>query len=260
MAAKHPLEDAASKVILLQIKEQEADALYLAAKLQREVAEIGINEYESGTFPQEKAKVDGEISLAENDIVRSKESLIDFRELVKKVSKFEASTASETLALWSLKSTLKGGELILTKAELELTSAELSKRVLLEYTHPVRIKQLRFEVELARSNELAKEQDLQYTKDEVRRWKKAADWEQNHPESEWTPILKALDEAVVVEGELRSQLSDGPPAEPAQRVAWNEKLAAQRGRLEGALKSSAQLFDDLTFKRLGRTIRYEGSR
>jgi multidrug efflux pump subunit AcrA (membrane-fusion protein) len=55
-----------------RITTKSAEANYLNAKLTREVAEIAVREYVEGVYVQDLATVEGEIKLAESDVMRSR--------------------------------------------------------------------------------------------------------------------------------------------------------------------------------------------
>ena len=125
-----------------QITTKSAAANYENAKLTREVAEIAVVEYEEGIFKQDYATVEGEIKLAESDLSRSEDRLDWARRMFVKGYVSEATRVSE--------------ELTLKKARFAKEQAESKKKVLVDYTKGKTIKELRSEVEKARSDELAK--------------------------------------------------------------------------------------------------------
>jgi HlyD family secretion protein len=126
-----------------KITTKSAQANYENAKLTREVAEIAVVEYEEGIFKQDLATVDGEIKLAESDLSRSEDRLDWATRMFKKGYVSKAAMVSE--------------ELTLKKARFALEQAETKKKVLVEYTKHKTIKELRSEVEKAKSDELAKQ-------------------------------------------------------------------------------------------------------
>ncbi len=125
-----------------QVVTRKAEANYQNARLTREIAEIAVLEYEEGIFNQDRTTVEGEIKLAESDLQRSKDRLDWAQQMLKKgfVSKW----------------TVVSEELKLKKARFSLEQAQSKKKVLVAYTKPKVIKELKSEVEKARSDELAK--------------------------------------------------------------------------------------------------------
>ena len=133
-----------------KIATQGAEASFQNAKLTREVAEIAVKEYEEGIFLQDKATCEGEIKLAESDLARSSDRVDWAVRMYEKGYVSKAAKVSE--------------ELNFQKAKFALEQAESKLHVLLDYTKGKTIKELRSEVEKARSDELAKEQTFQLEK------------------------------------------------------------------------------------------------
>jgi HlyD family secretion protein len=125
-----------------KITTKSAEANHENAKLTREVAEIAVVEYEEGIFKQEYATVEGEIKLAESDLSRSEDRLAWAQRMFKKGYVSKATAVSE--------------ELTLKKARFALEQAQSKKKVLVDYTKGKTVKELKSEVEKARSDELAK--------------------------------------------------------------------------------------------------------
>ena len=130
-----------------KIATQGAEASFQNAKLTREVAEIAVKEYEEGIFLQDKATCEGEIKLAESDLARASDRVDWATRMYEKGYVSKAQKVSE--------------ELNFQKTKFALEQAESKLHVLLEYTKGKTIKELRSEVEKARSDELAKEQTFQ---------------------------------------------------------------------------------------------------
>ena len=124
-----------------QIAARKAEAEYNNARLAREIAEIAVLEYEEGIVFQDIATVDGEIKLAESDRSRSQDRLAWVRRMLDKRFVAESVRVSE--------------ELSVKKAAFALEQAVSKKKVLIDYTKPKTIKELKTDVEEARSNELA---------------------------------------------------------------------------------------------------------
>ncbi len=149
------LDSAALKDSLInqRITTESAKANYQNAKLTREVAEIAVIEYKEGIFVQDLATVEGEIKLAESDLIRSEDRLEWARRMFDKGYVSMAQKVSE--------------ELTFKKAQFTLEQAQSKRKVLVDYTKGKTIKELESEVEKARSDELAKQAtwDLEKTKE-----------------------------------------------------------------------------------------------
>jgi len=125
-----------------QIASRKAEAEFHNARLTREIAEIAVLEYAEGIYVQDIATVNGEIKLAESDLRRAEDRLDWARRMFDKGFVPPATKNSE--------------ELNLKRAVFALEQACSKKRVLVEFTKGKTIKELKSEVEKARSDELAK--------------------------------------------------------------------------------------------------------
>jgi hypothetical protein len=119
-----PLQD---KLIDQAIAVKRAEADYLNARNARQVAEVAFVEYEQGTFEQELETVQAEIALAESE---------------KKRAESEKKRPEDRISL--------------QQKIFILEQARTKKSVLVHYTKDKTIKELKSEVEKARSGELAK--------------------------------------------------------------------------------------------------------
>ena len=99
-------------------------------------------EYEEGIFKQDLATVMGEIKLAESDVSRADDRVEWSQRMYKKGYVSLATRNSELLAL--------------QKARFALEQAQTKKKVLEDFTRGKTVKELKSEVEKARSDELAK--------------------------------------------------------------------------------------------------------
>lgn len=147
---KSALEDSLTNQV---ITTKGAEASYQNAKLTREVAEIAVTEYTEGVFKQEKEIAQADIKLSESDRQRSIDRVAWAVRMLKNGYISNAQKTSEDLAL--------------QKAELSLSQAKTKLDVLERYTYNKTVKELKSEVEKARSDELAKQAtwDLEKSKE-----------------------------------------------------------------------------------------------
>ena len=115
----------------------------------------------------------------------------------------------DTLAVVQFEARVKTALLAKRKAELELEHARTKLDLLRNYEKPKRLKDLRSEVEKARSIELSKEQTVQLEKTKLARMKKEADG--TRPPAKYQPILSLLDEAVRLDAEIHGRLAKPEP-------------------------------------------------
>jgi hypothetical protein len=125
----------------------QAQAAYQNAKLTREVAEIAVTEYEQGIFKQDIETAEGQIALARSDLKRAEGRLTWSNGMRKKGYISKAQQIADDRAL--------------QRAVFALEQAEMAKLVLEKYTKDKTIKELKSEVEKARSDERAKKATLE---------------------------------------------------------------------------------------------------
>lgn len=133
-----------------EIATKRADADYQQAMKTREVAEIAVKEYLEGTFPQEVQSAEGQIKLAESELVKAGDKL----EWSNRMAKIGYVTAAQNFA----------DKLALQKAEFTKKETDTKLMVLQKYTRVKQVKDLQANVEKAISDELAKKQTLDLEK------------------------------------------------------------------------------------------------
>ena len=131
-----------SRLRAQQLSTRKTRAAYEIARLTRELAEIAVEEYAEGIYIQDLATVEGEIKLAESDVMRGEDRLLWARRMFDKGFVSMATKVSE--------------ELNFKKAQFTLEQAHAKKKVLEEYTKAKTIKELKSEVKKARTDELDK--------------------------------------------------------------------------------------------------------
>jgi RNA polymerase sigma factor (sigma-70 family) len=117
-----------------------AEAAYLNAKLDREVAEIAVRAYVEGDYVDQFGDVQGNIKLAEAELALAEEEL--------KLAK--ASPMQQSYYV-------KRAELSHLRARFSLEKAQSRKRLLVQYTRDKKIKALEASVKKAHSDELVKQ-------------------------------------------------------------------------------------------------------
>jgi beta-lactamase regulating signal transducer with metallopeptidase domain len=137
-------QDAKARWRAQQVISRKAEARYQSARLEREIAEIAVVEYEEGIYKQDLLTVQGEIKLAESNLSRSEDRLDWARRMHKKGYVSKTTVVSE--------------EQTLKKARFALEQAQSKKKVLVDYTRGKTVKELKSAVEKARSDELAKKE------------------------------------------------------------------------------------------------------
>ena len=130
-----------ARLLAQRIATRKAKALYEIAKLNRELAEIAMDEYDGVTYPRDRVTVDGEVALAQSDLKRSEDRLDWARRMFDKGFVSQATKTAEELAH--------------KKAIFSVEQAQSKKTVLVEYTRAKTLKELRSAVAKASSDERA---------------------------------------------------------------------------------------------------------
>lgn len=134
-----------------KITTAQAEASFLQAQLTRQVAETAVVEYEQGTFKQTYETNQGNIAMAQAELKRAEDR---FEWTAKMREKGYVSEAQKTSDKFNL-----------DKAKFSLEQAQTAMSVLEKYTKDKTLKELRAEVEKAKSDELAKKATLELEKD-----------------------------------------------------------------------------------------------
>ncbi len=124
-----------------QIVARKAEAAYHKARLEREIAEIKVLEYEEVTLPEDLAGARAEVALAESELSRATDRLEWAKRMFAKGFVGQAQRVSEELAM--------------KKAQFALAQARTKTLVLAKLAKGRNTKELQSEVEKARSEELA---------------------------------------------------------------------------------------------------------
>lgn len=182
-------------------KRSEAD--FFNAVKTREVAEISVNEYDQGTYPQELQSAQGDLKLAESE----KERADDRYKYTQSMLQKQYVSASQEIA----------DRMTLQKAEIQVSNAHKRIEVLEKYSRPKQIKELQANVEKARSDELAKQQTFDLEKSKEDRLRKQID----------KCVLKAPSDGIIVYANEQSMMrmgSNQAMIEEGATVRQNQKI------------------------------------
>ncbi|MFI5458399.1 MAG: hypothetical protein ACHRXM_23460 [Isosphaerales bacterium] len=251
----HGLDNLNDQLVNQQIKTEAAKANFSNGELTREVAEIAVVEYEQGIFLQDRATVEGELRLAKSDLERARDSIEIAKDRLAKIKQASTGSTSDIANEFTFADILANAERRLPRSELAIRQAESKLKLLVEYTKPKRVMELRSEVEQARSDELAKRvgQELEKSRlkglqaaikerDRSARGRKA--WELLDRQA-----LAALDRAIPIEEHVRTKLEqlikNGKPDDPLRKEI--QDLTNQLQALVDQAESdrSAARFDEL---------------
>jgi len=145
-----------------KIATQAAKATYNNARLTREVAEIAVVEYEQGVYPSDLQTIQGELKRAELGLPEAEATLERTRRARQRLNDVlgrngRAVEPGDIVAEVDLDDRVNAANQALSRERLSLEIAQAKLNLLLNYTRGKTIKELKTEVEKARSDELVKE-------------------------------------------------------------------------------------------------------
>jgi RND family efflux transporter MFP subunit len=199
-----------NQLINQRITTKAAEANFQNAKLTREVAEIAVKEYEEGIYAADHATIQGEIKVAESARQKAQARLERTRRARQKLTdrlKQRGADTAEFVAELDLDDRVDAAEEALTRQTFVLEQAQTKLRVLEQYTKPKTLKELRSEVEKARSTELAKHQTWELEKGKEKMLER---------QIEHCKLLSPAD-GLIVHGD---GVDTGTVVTPRQRVFW----------------------------------------
>jgi RNA polymerase sigma factor (sigma-70 family) len=158
-----PLRDRLSNV---EIAIQAAEAEYQNARVEREVAELAVKEYEEGTSKHELTTVKGEVALAQSAIQKAELGLDRARRARERISnlmsaKKDPLAAADILAVLDIDDRIAASEQTISRETAALELAKSKLNILQEYTRTKTLKARTLEVERKRPFELAKRNQWQ---------------------------------------------------------------------------------------------------
>ena len=106
-----------------------AERTFEHAKLAREVAEIGVVEYESGTLPQEKTVAQGVIQLAKSDLERARQDTEIAKTRLSKIKQASRECAGDLVNEYLFDDRVTAAGLRQTVATLAVEQAEAKLKV-----------------------------------------------------------------------------------------------------------------------------------
>jgi hypothetical protein len=181
-----------------------AQANYQDAKLSREIAEIEIIAYKSGIVVQELALAEGEVKLSQSELERAKAEIAEAKVRLGRISRYSNESPSGLNLVYLYTDRLKAAELVELKSKYVMEQAESKKRVLVEYTHPKRLKELQSDIEKKRSLELSKQADWDIQKSRLQKLQRTV--KDDKPTEDEKQVLAMLDQAILLENTIRAEL------------------------------------------------------
>src|SRR5262249_8347158 len=138
------------------------EAAYRNAKLDREVAEIAVVEYEQGIYPGDQKTLRDHMAAAQSAVQKAEARLERIRRARQRLDRAkesgrEASTPTEIVAELDVADRLEAAEGAMERERKSLEAAKTKLEVLEKYTYYKMLKELKAEVEKARVTELTKQ-------------------------------------------------------------------------------------------------------
>jgi hypothetical protein len=233
----------------LEILARSAASEYENAELTREVAEIGVKEYDEGIFVQEKAVAERTLRAARGLWTRAEDRVREARERLDRLKRASTGSTADLGLEADFADQLAAAEREERTSASKMRQAESALDVLLEYTKPKRMKELKAEVAKAKRDEFLKQARAQSLQAALKRRDQAAASEGAPPRA--SRVLGVLDKAIPIEEQIRSKLhefSRSAKPDPALRQEI-EKLTGQlrerlaRAEMESDAADSGRLYD-----------------
>jgi hypothetical protein len=209
------------------------------AKLEREIAEIEVIEYEAGISAQDEAVAAGELKLSESDLQRARDMVAVTQNRVVQIAQRPAPTCRDLASQFRVQDVAASAALEPQKRELALEAARAKLKSLREFTRPRRLKELKAKVEKARAAEFAKNAEWELAKSRLKRMEQGLETRdpagsgRNGPDSLAGRAFKLLDRAIPIEEKLRARL-----AQLAERRGGTDALKREIEELSLQLEST----------------------
>ncbi len=214
-----------------EITVKSAEANYENAKLTREVAEIGVVEYEEGIFPQDRATAEGELKLFESDLSRATDRIQLANDQLAKIRTASDGSIYDLALEFSFEDRVSESELQETKARIAVAKAQSKLDLLSKFTKARRIKEVQIAVEKDRATELAKQAQWEREKFKLAKLEEAVKRRGSAPRPS-EGMRPLLERAIAIAEEIKSKLD--------LAVKEREPSAAAQGdhRPDGAASSA----------------------
>ena len=196
-----------------------AKAIFQNEMLAREVAEIAVIEYEQGIFPQEEARIRGEVAYAEDEWTRTDQQVVVAKERLAKIKGASKGSAADIALEYTYEDNIGDFERQHARAMLPLEMAQSKLKILRDYTKEKTIKELKSGVEKAHSSELAAKAGWEVAQAELARIKTTL--KSATAKASTGQLLSLLDRAFTLDEMIRAELG---------QLQKNETVDAGRGK------------------------------
>jgi hypothetical protein len=233
--------DVPSMLAYQQLKLKSAEADSQNARLEREVAQSALKEFQDSTYPQELAEAEGALKLAQRDFERTRGIVEVAKDRLAKIKKVSRGSPADIAIEFEFADRVVVAELTRKKAEFSLEQAEAKRKVLVGFDKAKREKELRAGVARAIAVELQKRATLELETAKLKRSEQTnRNGEPSRPHRKSPNPLSAralalLDRALLIEEKLRAAL---------ERLTGTEKPSEPlANELQGLMNQLQALLD-----------------
>jgi multidrug efflux pump subunit AcrA (membrane-fusion protein) len=196
------------------IARKQAEANYQNAKLEREVAEIAVAEYEQGIYPADQKTLRDQIATAQSAVpkaVARRERIQRARQRLEaaKTAGRLGATLEDIISELDIDDVLKAAEEAVGREKKSVELARIRLESLEKFTYPKMLKELKSAVEKARADELAKQAAWESEKVKDVRLRR---------QIQSCTVSAPYDGLVVYYGGSQNPIAEGAPVRPRQRI------------------------------------------
>ena len=200
-----------------------AKAAHQRAVLTREAADIALKEYQDGVFPQSKKACDAELELARAELESADRAIPEATQRYARFKQVRTGSAADLVRGWQSQTGESISRFQKKKAGFVLEQDQSKRKVLLEFERDHNLKNLKRDLENARSDELASRASLDLELSKLKKLVRMRDpaTSRRSLSSERQQILQWLASAIPLEEQLSARLDqikkDEQPAESARK-------------------------------------------
>jgi hypothetical protein len=184
-----------------------AKARYDYARLAREAAEIALKEYDAMSG-QEKESREVDVKLAQAELEKAKEAIKPAKERLARIKQARKGRTVDLVNQWYYEGGVVSAQLQMRKTEFAVEAAQSKLKLFIDYERARRIKELRSDLEKARSGELANKATWDLEQSKLAKLKRMQDPKNNQSllTAPRKRILALLDQAIPIEEQLGARL------------------------------------------------------
>jgi hypothetical protein len=191
------------ELMVQRVAASTAEAQYMNAKLEMEIAQISVREYKEGIAVTEKAVLDGEMQLAQSHAKQASENVKKQQERLAKIKEVSKGSAADLASEYMFEDQITAAELGRQRDLIQIEQVAARRKEFNELKKPMRTKELEAAAENAMSETLAKQAHWEMAKARVAKLMKLSKKVVSDSDKQ---ILAAVREANDIETQLRGKL------------------------------------------------------